>query len=30
MLLPETKGKALPETIDEVENMQRYGAEPPE
>ncbi|XP_024408001.2 solute carrier family 22 member 2 [Desmodus rotundus] len=23
MLLPETKGKALPETIDEVENMQR-------
>ncbi|XP_045661440.1 solute carrier family 22 member 2 isoform X2 [Ursus americanus] len=23
LLLPETKGKALPETIDEVENMQR-------
>lgn len=23
LLLPETKGKTLPETIDEVENMQR-------
>ncbi|XP_062954046.1 solute carrier family 22 member 2 [Cynocephalus volans] len=25
LLLPETKGKALPETIEEVENMQRPG-----
>lgn len=30
LLLPETKGKTLPETIDEAENMQRWGAEIPE
>lgn len=25
LLLPETKGKTLPETIEEAENMHRYG-----
>lgn len=25
LLLPETKGKALPETIEDAENMHRYG-----
>ncbi|XP_066104392.1 solute carrier family 22 member 2-like [Saccopteryx bilineata] len=29
LLLPETRGKTLPETIDEVENMRRYGAGSP-
>lgn len=26
LLLPETKGKTLPETIEDAENMHRYGA----
>lgn len=30
LLLPETKGKTLPETIDEAENMQRWAAEIPD
>lgn len=25
LLLPETKGKTLPETIDDAENLHRYG-----